>query len=58
MSDNLNIKGPADRNFINLGEDHEVRYWCARYGCTKLQLQAAVRAVGTSANAVRLHLGK
>jgi hypothetical protein len=32
-------------------EPYEVRYWCAKFGCTEAQLRAAVRAVGPVAAA-------
>jgi hypothetical protein len=58
MSDNLTLKGAQDRANINLHEEHEVRYWTQALGLTKEELAAAVKAVGTSAAAVRQHLGK
>jgi hypothetical protein len=58
MTDNRSIPGPADRNFININQEHELTYWCKALGCTRAQLIAAVGAVGTSAAAVRRHLGK
>ena len=39
------------------GEDHEVRYWTWALGVTREQLEAADKAVGVSADAVRQHLG-
>lgn len=58
MSDNLNLAGAQDRAHINIHEDHEVRYWTGALGVTKDELAAAVKAAGTSAAAVRKHLGK
>lgn len=58
MPDNLQIKRPLDATRINLHEPYEVNYWCQTLGITKQQLTNAVTAVGTSAAAVRRHLGK
>ena len=58
MSDDLKNRGPQDRARINLGEEHEVRYWTQALGISKAQLAAAVQAVGSSADRVRAHLGK
>jgi hypothetical protein len=58
MSDDKNIRGPRDASRINVNEDYELRYWTHALGVTPEQLRAAVRAVGTSAGAVREHLGK
>jgi len=58
MSDNLNLAGAQDRARINIHEEHEVRYWTQALGLTKEELAAAVKAVGTSAAAVRQHIGK
>jgi len=58
MSDDLGDRGPADRSRVNIHEEWEVRWWCKAFGCTKAELEAAVKAVGVSAAAVRKHLGK
>ena len=58
MSDNLQIKEPADGNKVNIHEPYEVNYWCRKWGVTKDQLVAAVKAVGTSKAAVAKYLGK
>lgn len=58
MSDNKNIKWPLDSSRINIHETYEVVYWCKALGVTKAQLEAAVKAVGTSATAVRKYLDK
>lgn len=41
---------------IDLGEPHEIVYWSETFGCTETQLRDSVRAVGPSAEKVRLHL--
>lgn len=58
MPDNLKITQPLDKTRINIHEPWEVNWWCNELGCTKDELVSAVRAVGTSAKAVRAHLGK
>lgn len=56
MSDNLQNRGAQDRSRIALGEKHEVEYWTRALGCTRDELEAAVNAVGVSAEAVRSYL--
>ena len=56
MSDNLQNRGAQDRSRIALGEKHERDYWTRALGCTREELEDAVKAVGTSADAVREHL--
>ncbi len=51
-------KKGLDRTLIGFGQDYEVRYWCNVLGCTLSQLRAAVRAVGNSADAVKMYLKK
>jgi hypothetical protein len=58
MTDNLHKKKPQDASRINVHETWEVTYWCNALGVTKPQLEAAVKKVGTSAAAVRKHLGQ
>jgi len=58
MSDDLTIKEPADGNKVNIHEPYEVNYWCKKWGVSKEQLIAAVKAVGTSKNAVAGYFGK
>ncbi|PTW98706.1 DUF3606 domain-containing protein [Achromobacter mucicolens] len=58
MSDDLSKRGPQDRSRINVNEAHELRYWTQALGVTEAKLREAVKAVGTSATAVREHLGK
>lgn len=56
MADDTTQHGPADASRINVHQDHELRYWTEKFGCTREQLQAAVKAAGTSADAVERHL--
>jgi hypothetical protein len=58
MSDNLKIRGPADRSRVNVNETWEVAYWCRELGCTESDLRRAVNAVGPMVANVRRHLGK
>lgn len=57
MSDNPNLRGPADRSRINLHEQHEVQYWTNALGVSRDRLEQAVKEVGVSVTAVRKHLG-
>jgi hypothetical protein len=47
-----------DRNFINVNEKYEVDYWTRALGVSEQELREAVAAVGTTAAAVRTHIGK
>lgn len=58
MPDNLDIKQPQDPHTVNVGQAHEVRYWCDKWNVSEAQLRAAVQAVGPSATAVAKRLGK
>lgn len=50
-------KTRQDRKLISLEQEYEVRSWCESLGCTREQLQQAVKAVGNSADKVREYLG-
>lgn len=56
MADDLNNRGPQDRARINVNEDHELRYWCGKFGCTADELRAAVGKVGVMAADVEREL--
>lgn len=58
MPDDRTNRGAQDRSRVNVHEDHEVQYWTQALGVSRDQLEAAVKAVGVSAEAVRKHLGK
>ncbi len=58
MTDDLKNRGAQDRARIALGEDHEVQYWTKELNCTRQQLEAAVAAVGNSADKIREYLKK
>lgn len=57
MDDKSNTGSP-DRDRINLEEDYEVRHWTKALGVSEEELRAAVAAAGSTADAVRRHLGK
>jgi hypothetical protein len=52
MADNPATRGTQDRSRINMSQEHEVRYWTEKLGCTADELRAAVEAVGPMAEAV------
>jgi hypothetical protein len=58
MSDNKSKVSQQDRSRINMSEDYEVRYWTETLGVSKEQLQATVKKVGSTAEAVRKALKK
>lgn len=58
MSDDKSKTGAPDRDRINVNEDYELRDWSKKLGVSPAQLKKAVEKVGTSADAVRKHLGK
>ena len=53
MSDNLQNRGPQDRDRVNISQDHERRYWSGEFGVTEYQLREAVLRVGSSAERLR-----
>jgi len=57
MTDNTQRAGSPDSRRINLDQDYEVRYWSKQLGVTPDRLREAVKAAGTSVEAVRKHLG-
>lgn len=56
MSDDKTQTGGADRKRIDVNEDYELRDWSKKFNVTPDKLKEAVRAVGTSADAVQKHL--
>jgi hypothetical protein len=50
--------GPADPHHVNVRQDYEIRYWTKELRCTPNQLRDAVKASGTSVEAVRAYLAK
>lgn len=57
MADDKSKRGPQDRSRINTSEDYEVRYWAEKFGFSAEKLNAVVKKVGTSADAVAKELG-
>lgn len=58
MSDNLGKRRPQDATKVNVNESWELNYWSEKFGVTKERLKEAVKAVGTSADAVKKYLGE
>lgn len=56
MADDKNQAGGQDRSRINVNQDYELQDWSKKFGVTPEQLKDAVKAVGTSAEAVEAHL--
>jgi hypothetical protein len=56
MPDNKSDRRPQDSSRIALEQEHELRYWTQRLGCTEEELREAVSNVGNGANAVREYL--
>lgn len=56
MADDLSNRGPADRARVNLREAYELRYRTKEWGCTEVELRAAVAAVGVMADKVENYL--
>jgi len=47
---------PADPGRINMSDADEIRYWTAKFGCTKAELVTAVGTVGPIATKVQTYL--
>ncbi|GJE70127.1 DUF3606 domain-containing protein [Methylorubrum podarium] len=58
MADDLERRGPEDKNKISLTEPWEVRYWTNRFGVTEAQLRECIRRVGNGTAKVAQCLGK
>jgi hypothetical protein len=58
MADDKTKRAPQDASRINMNEEYEVRNWTQKFGVTKAQLAAAVKAAGVSAKAVEAYLKK
>lgn len=56
MVDNLTQRNSPDSKRVNVNEVHEVRYWTQQLGVSEEELKQAVKAAGTSAEAIREHL--
>jgi hypothetical protein len=58
MADDKTKTRPRDARRINLDEPYEIQNWCKSLGLSEQELRDAVAKVGTSAEAVKKHLGK
>ena len=58
MADDRTLRGPRDRQRINMSEDYEVTYWTRKWDISREQLAEAVKKVGPMATAVGKLLGK
>jgi hypothetical protein len=58
MADDRSLRGPQDRQRINLSEDHEVAYWSKKWGVSHEQLAEAVQKARPMSAAVAKLLGK
>jgi hypothetical protein len=56
MSDDTKRAGQPDSRRINIDQEYEVRYWSGELNVAPEKLREAVKAVGTSAQAVRKYL--
>lgn len=56
MGDDRTKRGKPDRIRINVGQAHERRYWCKRFGITAVRLKEAVEAAGPMTKSVRKYL--
>jgi Protein of unknown function (DUF3606) len=56
--DNLQHVGTPDDELISASQEHEIKYWTKKFGVSRQELLDAVNSVGSSAEAVREHLGK
>ena len=58
MADSTENRGGQDRTRINVGQEHERRYWTQRFGVTEEVLRQAVAEVGVEVSAVEAFLKK
>lgn len=49
-------RGRRDQTRIDLGDDHQVRYWCEKIGCTRDELVHAVAQKGVMSEDVANYL--
>lgn len=56
MSDDKSKAGGQDRLRINVNEDYELDSWSEKFGCSRDELRAAVKAVGVMAKDVEAYL--
>lgn len=58
MADVSNVRGGADRQRINVNQEHELSHWSQKFGVSHDELRRAVQEVGPMADAVEQHLRK
>jgi hypothetical protein len=58
MADNLQQTGKPDDARINVEQDHELDYWSGKFGVTREEIRAAVKAVGPMVKDVGERLGR
>jgi hypothetical protein len=58
MADDLEKRAPQDASRVNVHEPWEVKYWTNKFGISETRLNAAVKAVGTSVQAIADYLQK
>ena len=46
MADDPSIRGQQDRTRINVNQEHELRYWSEKLGCSPDELRSIVDEVG------------
>lgn len=56
MTDFHSKRVHTDQTRINVSEDHEVRYWCEKVGCTRAELVDAVAQSGVMSEDVANYL--
>ena len=56
MADDLKQTGKLDDSRINVEQDHEVRYWSAKFGVSRDDLRRAIDEVGPMVKDVQQHL--
>jgi hypothetical protein len=58
MTDDLSNRGGQDRQRIDVSQEHELRYWTEKFGCSPEQLRAAVDKVGVIVDDVSKELSR
>ena len=58
MTEEPTSRGGKDRTRIDVGDDHDLRYWSRRLNVSRTDLKRAVDAVGTLSEDVARHFGK
>ena len=56
MTDDLSNRGGPDRKRIDISQEHELRYWSAKFNVTHETLKKAVEKVGVMVDDVAREL--